>query len=384
MGSPTEPQTAKKPWYITLGPALLLITGVVFFAPLLLGGFLIKLVYSKVSSPKVKYTLIALIALPSLFVGCAWAAAIFGDSEDSGVSQDEVQSAVGGGLAVEGSDGGVGSGEVAGEKVENASEEETASLVQVVRVIDGDTIEIEGGQRIRYIGIDTPETVHPSRPIECFGKEASSKNNELVGGREIRLEKDVSETDKYGRLLRYVWVGDVFVNDYLVRQGYAKASSYPPDIKHQEQFRQAEQEAREVGRGLWAAGVCEGEVLAGEDKDCSDFATQEEAQAFFVSRGGPGSDPHRLDGDNDGIACESLPSPSPTPPIPHPDPEPETEPDPEPVPEPEEAAYICNCSKTCSQMSSCEEAYFQLNDCDCSRRDGDNDGVPCESICPGG
>ena len=77
----------------------------------------------------------------------------------------------------------------------------------VVRVIDGDTIEVEidgTSYRVRYIGIDTPETVHPQKPVECFGKEASEKNRELVEGKRVRLEKDVSDTDKYGRLLRYV------------------------------------------------------------------------------------------------------------------------------------------------------------------------------------
>jgi len=128
----------------------------------------------------------------------------------------------------------------------------------VTRVVDGDTIvvSLEGiTYRVRYIGIDTPETVHPSQPVECFGREASDKNSELVAGKTVRLEKDISETDKYGRLLRYVWVGDVFVNDYLVRQGYAYASTYPPDVKYAEQFAQAQSEAEANNRGLWA--VCE-------------------------------------------------------------------------------------------------------------------------------
>lgn len=124
-------------------------------------------------------------------------------------------------------------------------------LVKVTRVVDGDTIEIEGGQRVRYIGIDTPETVDPRKAVQCFGKEASTKNKELVEGKQVRLEKDISETDKYGRLLRYVWVGDIFVNDYLVRQGYAHSSSYPPDIKYQNQFTQAQNEAKSNYRGLW-------------------------------------------------------------------------------------------------------------------------------------
>ncbi|MBI4100639.1 thermonuclease family protein [Candidatus Microgenomates bacterium] len=124
---------------------------------------------------------------------------------------------------------------------------------QVARVIDGDTIELSDGNRVRYIGIDTPETVDPRKSIQCFGREASNKNNELVLGKDVELEKDISETDKYGRLLRYIYIDDLFINDYLVRQGFAHASSYPPDIKYQDQLRQAEQEARENGRGLWSA-----------------------------------------------------------------------------------------------------------------------------------
>lgn len=130
---------------------------------------------------------------------------------------------------------------------------EEKETVLVTKVIDGDTIEIEGGKRVRYIGIDTPETEDPRRKVQCFGQEAYQKNKELVEGKEVRLEKDVSEKDKYGRLLRYVYIGDVFVNDYLVREGYARASSFPPDVKYQEQFRQAEKEAREQNRGLWSS-----------------------------------------------------------------------------------------------------------------------------------
>ena len=138
-------------------------------------------------------------------------------------------------------------------------EEEPVTVEAIVtRVIDGDTIEVNlGGSiyKVRYIGIDTPETVHPTQPVECFGQEASDKNSELVAGKTVRLEKDVSETDKYGRLLRYVWVGDIFVNDYLVRQGYAYASTYPPDVKYADQLAQAQTEAIGNNRGLWA--VCE-------------------------------------------------------------------------------------------------------------------------------
>ena len=140
-----------------------------------------------------------------------------------------------------------------------------ASVVEarVTRVIDGDTIEVtfaadwwltSSTYKVRYIGIDTPETVHPSKPVECFGWQSSAKNSELVAGKVVGLERDVSETDKYGRLLRYVWVGDILVNDYLVRHGYARVYTYPPDVKYAQRFVEAEREARENNRGLW--GQC--------------------------------------------------------------------------------------------------------------------------------
>ncbi len=127
----------------------------------------------------------------------------------------------------------------------------TSAIVE--KVIDGDTILLSDGQKLRYIGIDTPETKDPRKPVGCFGDIASDKNKELVEGKEVRLEKDVSETDRYGRLLRYVWVGEIFVNQYLVRNGYAKAASFPPDIKYQNLFKDAENYARENNLGLWRA-----------------------------------------------------------------------------------------------------------------------------------
>ena len=124
---------------------------------------------------------------------------------------------------------------------------------KVTRVVDGDTIEIEGGERVRYIGIDTPETVDPRKPVQCFGVEASNKNKKLVMGKTIRLEKDTTDRDKYKRLLRYVYVGDTLINLELVRQGFAYSYSYPPDIHYQEQIVAAQREAEESKNGLWAA-----------------------------------------------------------------------------------------------------------------------------------
>ncbi len=121
--------------------------------------------------------------------------------------------------------------------------------VRVTEVIDGDTIIIEGGYHIRYIGIDTPE-IYPQ--VEAFGLEAWQANRELVEGKTVRLERDVSETDKYGRLLRYVWVDGTMVNAELVRRGLAEAKAYPPDTKYQTLLEALETEARLAGRGMWA------------------------------------------------------------------------------------------------------------------------------------
>lgn len=121
----------------------------------------------------------------------------------------------------------------------------------VERVIDGDTIVLTNGEKVRYIGIDTPETKDPRKPVEYFGKEAYEANRKLVEGKTVRLEFDVQKTDKYGRLLAYVYIGDIFVNAWLVENGYAKVSTYPPNVKYQELFLKLQKEARENNRGFW-------------------------------------------------------------------------------------------------------------------------------------
>jgi micrococcal nuclease len=249
---------------------------------------------------------------------------------------------------------------------------------QVVEVVDGDTIKVNIGggiHTVRYIGIDTPETKHPDEPIEWMGPEASAANRELVGGQTVYLEKDVSETDQYGRLLRYVFLANgTFVNAKLVEQGYAQAVSYPPDVKYQDLLASMQQKARETARGLWGptptyvpptatlipptavplspspvpptetpiiptatpllptsvpatatsvpptpipptatpvsqptqpSATCD---CSGNVYNCKNFSTHAQAQACYeycISVGA--GDIHRLDRDNDGIACESLP-----------------------------------------------------------------------------
>lgn len=134
-------------------------------------------------------------------------------------------------------------------------------LVKVLYVIDGDTILIEGNKKVRYIGMDTPKIKDPKKPVQCFGQAASDENKKLVEGKTVILEKDVSETDKYGRLLRYVWLEDdknasspgTFVNEYLVKNGYAHVSTFPPDVKYADIFLTAEKYARDNNLGLWSS-----------------------------------------------------------------------------------------------------------------------------------
>jgi len=133
------------------------------------------------------------------------------------------------------------------------------TTARVTRVVDGDTIivAIDGGTaRVRYIGMDTPESVKPGTPVEPMAEEAAAANRDLVEGREVVLERDVSETDQYGRLLRDVWVQQdgrlLLVGLELVRRGFAQVTTFPPDVKYVDDLLAAQREARDAGVGLWA------------------------------------------------------------------------------------------------------------------------------------
>ena len=131
---------------------------------------------------------------------------------------------------------------------------------RVVRTVDGDTIHVRlasGVEKVRYIGIDTPEVHHPTRGEEPGARAATEVNRRLVGNRSVRLEPDVQTRDHYGRMLAYVWVrgadgGEIMVNAELVRLGYAAVLTVPPNVRHAELFRKLAAEAREQHRGLWA------------------------------------------------------------------------------------------------------------------------------------
>lgn len=290
------------------------------FLPIALGLGIGYLVYKKVGNSKLKYSLLIVIALFTLFFGSVWVSAM--TSPNKGTTN---QPAKQGAQLVSKIEEPQNTLTVSPSEPTLTPSPTTSSiklqLAKVIKVVDGDTIEIEGGKKVRYIGIDTPETVDPRKPVQCFGKEASNKNKELIEGKEVKLEKDVSETDKYGRLLRYVYLGDTLINELLVKEGYAHASSYPPDIKYQDRFTRAEREARENNRGLWEA-------------------------------------------------C-TAPTPTPTP-------KPTTTTQIQQTQPPSNGSYTCNCSKTCTEISSCAEAQYQLGVCGCKQRDTDKDGIACD------
>jgi nuclease-like protein len=189
---------------------------------------------------------------------------------------------------------------------------------------------------MRLIGVDTPETSHPTYGEQPYGQRAKEFTASQLEEERVALEFDVEKVDPYERLLAYVWLanGSMF-NQTLVGEGYAQVATFPPNVKYTDRFLEAQREAGEVGRGLWGlhdhqlcqqtgrgngigagatptaecqSGLSLREVhlqRGGGDLDCSDFSTQEEAQAVLDR---DPSDPKRLDGiDNDGTACESLP-----------------------------------------------------------------------------
>jgi micrococcal nuclease len=200
----------------------------------------------------------------------------------------------------------------------------------VVNVVDGDTIDVlvDGVEvRVRLIGMDTPE-VHSG--VEWLGPEASAAMSDLVAGREVVLEKDVSETDQYGRALRYVWVegddGWLLVNLELIKRGFASITTYPPDVKYVDALYVAAQgEAQAAGIGIWGApptpvpttapvaplpaapSNCDPSYpdvcfpIGSSDIDCGEIS----ARRFTVLWSVPNPDPHGFDGDADGIGCES-------------------------------------------------------------------------------
>jgi micrococcal nuclease len=142
------------------------------------------------------------------------------------------------------------------ERLRTGGEEPPAARAFVTRAIDGDTIEVRLGgslEDVRYIGVDTPETVKPDTPVQCFGERASRFDHGLVEQRWVRLVFGVEHRDVYGRLLAYVYLGRRFVNAELVRRGLARTLTIPPNDRFAPLFARLQRRAARVGRGLWGA-----------------------------------------------------------------------------------------------------------------------------------
>jgi micrococcal nuclease len=197
--------------------------------------------------------------------------------------------------------------------------------VTVVRVVDGDTVRVSTGETLRLIGVDTPETVDPRAPVQCFGREASARAHALLDGAWVRLEYDPTQgrRDRYGRTLAYLWLADGrLYNETIIAEGYAHEYTYAIPYRYRDRFRAAERAARDAGRGLWSPTTCAGDTAraadaatpppaaagcdpsyvgvcippAPPDLDCADIPYRR----FQVV----GADPHRFDGERDGVGCE--------------------------------------------------------------------------------
>ena len=227
--------------------------------------------------------------------------------------------------------------------VPNTTTANSGVAYDVVKVVDGDTIDvsIDGKvERLRLIGINTPETVDPRKPVECFGVEASNKTKTQLTGKKVFLENDTTqdERDKYNRLLRYVFLEDgTNFNLLMIKEGYAYEYTYSLPYKYQSEFKEAQIKASEEKNGLWGS-VCNGSTTqststaelsvptgispsvnsvptptntayecSSNTYNCSDFSTHNEAQKVYLACGGISNDIHRLDRDGDGSVCETLP-----------------------------------------------------------------------------
>lgn len=221
-------------------------------------------------------------------------------------------------------------------------------LLSVTKVVDGDTIDVDTVGRVRLIGIDTPETVDPRTVVQCFGIESSNKAKEMLLSKKVKLETDAAsgDKDKYDRYLRYVFLEDgTNFNKLMISEGYAHEYTYNSiPYKYQTEFQEAEKQAREAGRGLWAADTCNGNTT-----QAASTTQQQNTQT---------NNSQSSDSTNSGSSQIITPPPSTN-----------------------SSGFTCAGKTLCGQMTSCAEAMFYLNSCGVSRLDGDKDGTPCESIC---
>ncbi|PIU03405.1 hypothetical protein COT44_03100 [Candidatus Shapirobacteria bacterium CG08_land_8_20_14_0_20_39_18] len=310
-----------------LGKILLIffvaILSLVFF-PIAIGIGVGFLVHKRTTGPRLKYFLLTVIALLTLFFGSAWVEALNSPTKPESASPTPVVEGIKTELNPTLILTAVPTGIPSSTPIPVSDRQEA----RVTRVIDGDTIDVLFNgktERIRFIGINTPETVDPRKPVECFGKEAYRVTNENLMGQMVLLESDSSQTnrDKYNRLLRYVWKdnGTVDFGKVLIATGYAYEYTYDVPYKYQKEYKQAQKEAEEGKKGLWADDAC---------------PTSTPTTSIST---GAGNAPAQLG--NSG-------------------------------------SYTCDCGKSCTEISSCAEAQYLLNVCGCKQRDADKDGIACD------
>lgn len=156
---------------------------------------------------------------------------------------------------------------------------------KVVKVVDGDTIVVEHKgkeERVRLIGVDTPESVHPDASKNTEeGKTASKFTKSKLEGKEVELEFDVQERDKYGRLLAYVWINGEMYNKVLLKEGYAKVATFPPNVKYVDEFTSLEKEARENKKGLWGELIEDKEIL--EEKTTGKYKASKNSDKYHLA-----------------------------------------------------------------------------------------------------
>ncbi|UFU00810.1 thermonuclease family protein [Radiobacillus kanasensis] len=205
---------------------------------------------------------------------------------------------------------------------ESSPSKELESAI-VTRIVDGDTlvVQYQGEEdRVRLLLVDTPETKHPDLEPQPFGDEASSFAQRTLEGKTVQIEFDGPLRDQYDRLLAYIWIDGQLFNEMLLREGFARyAYEYDPPYSYSERLHQAEQDAKNQEKAIWSVpGYVSDDGFkrvesnptrkSESDKDCTDFQSQKEAQQFYEDAGGPTTDFHQLDGnDQDGFVCENLP-----------------------------------------------------------------------------
>jgi endonuclease YncB( thermonuclease family) len=165
------------------------------------------------------------------------------------------------------------------QKVSTSTAQDGYKYYSITEVVDGDTVKVNMDGTVttlRLIGLDTPETVDPRKPVQCFGKEASNKAKELLTGKKVRLEKDSSQDgiDKYGRTLAYIYREDgLFYNKYMIEQGYAHEYTYNTPYKYQAEFKAAQKLAQDNLRGLWSPNTCNGDTTSSSSTSTSTTTT---------------------------------------------------------------------------------------------------------------